>query len=33
MEEIINPSIKDMPIVVCAFSGRTNERGIVFTAN
>lgn len=32
-EEIRNPSIKDMPVVVCVFSGRTKESGVVSTAN
>lgn len=32
-EEIRNPSIKDMPVVVCVFSGRTKESGIISTAN
>lgn len=32
-EEIRNPFIKDMPVVVCVFSGRTKESGIISTAN
>jgi DNA polymerase IV (archaeal DinB-like DNA polymerase) len=32
-EEIRNPSIKDMAVVVCVFSGRTKESGVVSTAN
>ena len=32
-EEIRNPSIKDMPVVICVFSGRTKESGVVSTAN
>ena len=32
-EEIRNPSIKDMPVVVCVFSGRTKDSGVVSTAN
>ena len=32
-EEIRNPSIKDLPVLVCVFSGRTKESGIVSTSN
>ena len=32
-EEIRNPSIKDMAVVICVFSGRTKESGVVSTAN
>jgi DNA polymerase IV (DinB-like DNA polymerase) len=32
-EEIRNSSIKDIPVVVCVFSGRTKESGVVSTAN
>ena len=32
-EEIRNPSIKDIPVVICVYSGRTKESGIVSTAN
>ena len=32
-EEIRNPSIKDIPVVICVFSGRTEYSGIVSTAN
>jgi len=32
-EEIRNPSIKDMPVVICVFSRRTKESGVVSTAN
>jgi DNA polymerase IV (DinB-like DNA polymerase) len=32
-EEILNPSIKDKPIVVCIYSGRGEEGGAVATAN
>ena len=32
-EEIRNPSIKDIPVVICVFSGRTEDSGVVSTAN
>jgi DNA polymerase IV (DinB-like DNA polymerase) len=32
-EEIRNPSLKTKPIVVCVFSGRTEDSGVVSTAN
>jgi len=32
-EEIRNPSIKDIPVVICVYYGRTKESGIVSTAN
>ena len=32
-EERRNPSIKDKPIVVCVYSGRTQDSGAVSTAN
>ena len=32
-EEIRNPSIKDLPVLICVFSGRTEESGIVSTSN
>jgi DNA polymerase IV (DinB-like DNA polymerase) len=32
-EERRNPSLKDKPIVVCVYSGRTEDRGAVSTAN
>ena len=32
-EEIRNPSIKDMAVVICVFSGRSKESGVVSTAN
>jgi DNA polymerase IV (DinB-like DNA polymerase) len=32
-EEILNPNIKDKPIVVCIYSGRGEEGGAVATAN
>jgi DNA polymerase IV (DinB-like DNA polymerase) len=33
VEERRNPSIKDKPVVVCVYSGRTEESGVVATAN
>jgi DNA polymerase IV (DinB-like DNA polymerase) len=32
-EELKNPSIKDKPVVVCVYSGRTEDSGAVSTAN
>jgi len=32
-EEVRNPSIKDKPVVVCVYSGRTEDSGVVSTAN
>ena len=32
-EEIKRPEIKDRPVVVCIYSGRTNESGVVSTCN
>lgn len=32
-EELRNPGIKDRPVVVCVFSGRTEDSGVVSTAN
>jgi len=32
-EEKRNPSLKDQPIVVCVYSGRTEDSGAVSTAN
>jgi len=32
-EELRNPSLKNKPVVVCVFSGRTEESGAVSTAN
>jgi DNA polymerase IV (DinB-like DNA polymerase) len=32
-EEMRNPSIKDKPVVVCVYSGRTEDSGAVSTAN
>ena len=33
VEEVENPSIKDRPVVVCVFSGRTKDSGVVSTSN
>jgi DNA polymerase IV (DinB-like DNA polymerase) len=33
LEERRNPSLKDKPVVVCVYSGRTEESGAVSTAN
>jgi DNA polymerase IV (DinB-like DNA polymerase) len=33
VEEVETPSLKDTPIVVCVFSGRTEESGVVSTSN
>jgi DNA polymerase IV (archaeal DinB-like DNA polymerase) len=33
VEEVENPSLKTRPVVVCVFSGRTEESGVVSTAN
>jgi DNA polymerase IV (archaeal DinB-like DNA polymerase) len=33
VEEVENPSLKGKPVVVCVFSGRTEESGVVSTAN
>jgi len=32
-EEVKNPSLKDKPVVVCVYSGRTEDSGAVSTAN
>ncbi|MEM2139653.1 DNA polymerase IV [Nitrososphaera sp.] len=32
-EELRNPEIKNRPVVVCVFSGRTEDSGVVSTAN
>lgn len=32
-EELRNPSLKDKPVVVCVYSGRTKESGAVSTSN
>jgi len=31
-EEVLNPSIKGKPVVVCMYSGRSEESGAVATA-
>lgn len=33
VEELENPSLKDTPVLVCVFSGRTEESGVVSTSN
>jgi DNA polymerase IV (archaeal DinB-like DNA polymerase) len=33
VEEVEDPSLKKIPVVVCAFSGRTEDSGVVSTAN
>ena len=33
VEEVENPSLKERPVIVCVFSGRTEESGVVGTAN
>jgi DNA polymerase IV (DinB-like DNA polymerase) len=33
VEEVEDPSIKDRPVVVCVFSGRTEDSGVVSTSN
>jgi DNA polymerase IV (DinB-like DNA polymerase) len=33
VEEVENPSLKDTPVVVCVYSGRTEDSGVVSTAN
>jgi len=33
VEEVETPSLKDSPILVCVFSGRTKESGVVSTSN
>jgi len=33
VEEVEEPSLKDIPVVVCVFSGRTAESGVVSTSN
>jgi DNA polymerase IV (DinB-like DNA polymerase) len=32
-EELRNPSIKDKPVVICVYSGRSEDSGVVSTAN
>jgi DNA polymerase IV (DinB-like DNA polymerase) len=33
VEEVLNPSLKTKPVLVCVFSGRTEDSGVVATAN
>ena len=33
VEEVEDPSIKDRPVMVCVFSGRTEDSGVVSTSN
>jgi len=33
VEEVENPSIRNRPVVVCVFSGRTEDSGVVSTSN
>lgn len=33
VEEVENPSLKDGPVLVCVFSGRTQESGVISTSN
>lgn len=33
VEEVENPSLKERPVIVCVFSGRTEDSGAVATAN
>ncbi len=33
VEEVENPSLKTRPVIVCVFSGRTEDSGVVSTAN
>jgi DNA polymerase IV (DinB-like DNA polymerase) len=33
VEEVEDPSLRNRPVVVCVFSGRTEDRGVVSTAN
>jgi len=33
VEEVLNPSLKVKPVLVCVFSGRTEDSGVVATAN
>ena len=33
VEEVENPSLKDTPVLVCVFSGRTQESGVISTSN
>ena len=33
VEEVQNPGLRDRPVIVCVFSGRTEDSGVVSTAN
>ncbi len=33
VEEVENPALKSLPVLVCVYSGRTEESGVVSTAN
>jgi len=33
VEELLNPSLKGKPVVVCVYSGRSEDSGVVATAN
>jgi len=33
VEEVENPQLKELPVVVCVYSGRTEDSGVVSTAN
>ena len=33
VEELENPSLRDLPVLVCVYSGRTEDSGVVSTAN
>ena len=33
VEEVLDPSLKSKPVLVCVFSGRTEDSGVVATAN
>ena len=33
VEEVENPALKERPVIVCVFSGRTEDSGVVSTAN
>jgi len=33
VEEVENPSLKPRPVIICVFSGRTEDSGVVSTAN
>jgi DNA polymerase IV (archaeal DinB-like DNA polymerase) len=33
VEEVENPSLKERPVIVCVFSGRSEDSGVVSTAN